>query len=78
MSIFDRPASHSKRYYERQEPPEKCDIKECVKLNDKFIVRKTDKKHTVRQIGTLAIIAMGFLAAAYWIGMMYLRWVVTL
>jgi len=76
MSIFDIPASHSKRYYERQEPLEKCDIKECCKLNDKFIVRKTDKKHTVRQIGTLIIIAMGAIAACWYIMMLFFRVVV--
>ena len=76
MRIFDRSAEQSKKYYERQEPPEKCDIKECARLNDTFIVRKTDKKYVIRQIGTLIIIALGTLAAAYWIGMMVCRAIV--
>ena len=67
------------RMTEKESPETKkkpIDIKECARLNDSFIVRKTDKKHTVRQIGTLAIIAMGAIAACWYIMMLFFRVVV--
>ena len=80
MSIFGRPASHSKKYYETEGPPEKCDIKECVKLNEDFMFRSTDKKHTIRQIVVLAIMALiiagGTVTLGYYLMILFFKLVV--
>ena len=76
MSIFDRKAEDSKKYYETEGPQEKCDIKEVAKLNENFIFRSTEKKHIFRQILVIITIAMGVVAAGYYLMMLFFKLVV--
>ena len=60
----------------------KADIKECVRMNDKFLYprlkRKLAIKYVIRRAFVLFIICGGVICAGYWIMMLFLNWVVTL